>query len=357
MSIKATSLKSHISSLKSPKKWIKGRVLYASKDLLIKSYQNKLFKSTDAANSWEAFLDFSEMNLLDKVKMRSHLLSRLFRFGVHHLTVDHSGNMGVIYNKKIGVIKENKLTQISDLLHSRPMSLESFQDDFLFGEYRNNAERSPIAVYSFNLKDKLKSKFLFKSIRHVHGVYKDPYTNLIWITTGDEDSEAAIYRTTATFEPMEKVLSGSQQTRAIKLLFDKDYIYFGSDAPDEVNFIYKMNKITLKVKKLQKVGSSVFHGCKVGDWLFFSTAIESSRVNKTRHSEVWASPNGDDWKCILKFKKDLLSMKLFQYGQIFFPICTQEANALWVSPFGAQNTNKSFMISISSVEDLFLKGG
>lgn len=81
-----------------------------------------------------------------------------------------------------------------------------------------------------------------------------------WISTGDDDHEAALYVTDPEFSRLEKVLYGSQQTRTIKLLFTEQYIYFGSDAPHEVNYLYRMNKSIHKTERLARVGSSVFHG-------------------------------------------------------------------------------------------------
>src|SRR5699024_2171395 len=153
----------------------------------------------------------------------------------------------------------------------------------------------------FDAANRLYKKLDMTGIRHIHGIYQDPYTERVWITSGDNDDEAALYRTDVKFDHLEKVLFGSQQTRAIRLLFTPQYIYFGSDAPNELNYIYRMHRETKKVDQLMQVGSSVFHGCKVGDWLFFSTAVEPSEINTTKYSEIWASPNGDDWKCILRF--------------------------------------------------------
>lgn len=191
------------------------------------------------------------------------------------------------------------------------------------------------------------------NIRHIHGIYQDPYSDLVWISTGDNDDECALFRTDISFEKLDKALSGSQQIRTIKLLFTKDYVYFGSDAPEEVNYIYRLSKETNKVEKLVEVGSTVFHGCKVGNWLFFSTAIEPSKTNLTKEAEVWGSPNGTDWKCLLKFKKDMLPMKGFQYGQIFFPVGKGNEEDLWISPFATKFSNQSFRYKVKDFENLF----
>lgn len=139
-----------------------------------------------------------------------------------------------------------------------------------YGEYRSNSEREPVHIWSLE-KDgrKWKSVWHFENIRHVHGVFHDPYTDSIWVTTGDMDQEAGIWRTDDRFISLCRVVGGSQQLRAVQLLFNKDYVYFGSDTPDEKNFIYRMDREGKNLENLTPVGSSVFYGCKVGKKLFF----------------------------------------------------------------------------------------
>ena len=73
-------------------------------------------------------------------------------------------------------------------------------------------------------------------------VFTKIHTQKIWLTSGDLDEESAICTVDKSFGKINKEISGSQQTRAIKLLFDENYIYFGSDTPEELNHIYRFNK-------------------------------------------------------------------------------------------------------------------
>lgn len=330
----------------------KGKILFVDQNVVYRSAKNSIFKSTDNGVSWKRIVRFSVQGFIKKIGYQSHLTRRLLRLGVHHYYPSQN-NLGVIYDKLIGVVKDGVMSQSQPLIGSRPLSLEKINQGFVFGEYRSNPERSEINVWQFGDNEELHSILKFKGIRHIHGIYKDPYTEQLWITTGDEDNEAAIYCSDDNLETVEKILFGSQQTRTIKLLFTKDFIYFGSDAPHEVNYLYRMHRESKKVEQLQQVGSSVFHGCTVGDWLFFSTAIEPSQVNTTKYAEVWASPNGKDWKCIYKFKKDILPMRFFQYGQVFFPNGFGDKKHLWLSPFATKRDNTTFKIDLSEVKKVY----
>lgn len=330
----------------------KGKILFVDQNVVYRSTKNRIFKSTDNGTSWKRILRYSVQGSIKKVGYLSHLTRRLFRLGVHHYCPGQN-NAGIIYDKSVGIVKDGVVIQSQQLTGSRPLSLEEINQGFVFGEYRSNPERSEINAWQFGVNKELHSIFKFKGIRHIHGIYRDPYTEQLWITTGDEDNEAAIYCSDDNFKKVEKLLFGSQQTRTIKLLFTEDFIYFGSDAPHEVNYLYRIQRDSKKLEQLQQVGSSVFHGCKAGKWLFFSTAIEHSEVNTTKYAEVWASPNGTDWKCIYKFKKDMLPMRYFQYGQVFFPNGSGDDINLWISPFATEYDNTTFKIDLNQVKNRF----
>lgn len=331
------------------------RFFYVDHSHGIYQKQGKLFRLKFGENMNSEILSLNTGNIIDKISYNIYIISRLLRKGVHYLIPIDENQNAFIYNKKLCITDGNQTIIDVPITGSRPLSFEKIGDELVFGEYRSNPERSPVSVYSINLKNnsKLQVKYTFENIRHIHGVYQDPYTLSIYITTGDENHEAAIWKTNDNFNTIEKVLSGSQQTRTIKLLFDENFIYFGSDAPHEKNYLYKLNKQSYEVKQLIEVGSSVFHGYKVDNWLFFSTAIEPSKINTTKFAELWASPDGNEWKCILKLKKDILPMRYFQYGQIFFPNGPGDGENLWISPFATKYSNKCISIDIKEVRRLY----
>lgn len=334
----------------------KGRILYSDTEVLYKSVNNTLLLSTDEGKSWKKVFKLKDRSLQDFFVYKNHMACRLFRKGIHHFNVDPENQPAILFDKRTALLKDGSLYHEKSIKGSRPLSFENIAGEFVFGEYRSNPERSEIGIYGISDAKKLYKKLEMTGIRHIHGIYKDPYTGFIWITTGDNDDEAAIYRTDTGFSKLEKVLHGSQQTRTIKLLFHEDYIYFGSDAPDEVNYLYRLNKNSLQAEKLIEVGSSVFHGCQAGNWLFFSTAVEPSEVNRTKYAELWASPDGSVWKCILRLKKDMFPMRYFQYGQIFFPAGNfTDKDHIWFSPFATEKSNHSYRLYLKDVEELFFE--
>ena len=333
----------------------KGKILFVEGRHIYKAINGILLHSSNNGNSWEEIQKVQGDAFLEKFIYFSHLACRLFRKGIHHFNIQSENKYAILFDKNIKIVNNGNLVKQVPIKGSRPLSFEFINQEFVYGEYRSNLERSDIGIFGFNVNGELHNRATMAGIRHIHGVYQDAYTGLVWITTGDENNEAAIYCTDIEFKSIEKILYGSQQIRTIKLLFDENYIYFGSDAPNETNYLYRMEKNLYKVEKLTKVGSSVFHGCKLKNWFFFSTAIEPSMVNKTKYAELWASPNGTEWSRIMKFKKDFFSMRYFQYGQIFFPNGKGNDEDLWISLLATKYTNQSFRVSLDEVEALFFK--
>jgi len=227
--------------------------------------------------------------------MRIPIAARALRLGVHHVARTR-GKTVVVANKASYLIEEGGVTSLGRLHGSRPMALCAAEGKAFYGEYRSNPERSAVHVFGLDFDNKVwVPVWRFQGVRHVHGVFYDPYGKAFWVTTGDSDEESAIWRTDDQFSSVKKVVGGSQQLRAVQLLFTEDHVYFGSDAPDESNHIYRMDREGSKVERLCPVDSSVFYGCKVGNHLVFSTAVEPSSVNTGWEAEVWHSLDGESW--------------------------------------------------------------
>jgi len=313
------------------------------------AYKNSVYKSLDGGLTWHFFSKLKS-STLSSIVSKFRLFARLLRLQIDYL-IPIDNKVVVFAYKKIYVFDENaKEVNESPIVGSKPLSVCCSDGKLYYGEYCSNRERKEIRIFcSENSGIDWEVAWEFSSVRHVHGVFVDPYDNSIWVTTGDSNDEAAIWRTDDGFKTLDKILTGSQQVRAVHLLFDEQFVYYGSDAPAEENYIYRMCKSTFEIQKLTEVGNSVFFACKVGDNLFFSTAVEPSEVNLSKHSEIWHSRTGQDWSKVCSFKKDRLSMKYFQYGQISFPNGNGDNENLWFTPNALKYDNCTFRIPINSL--------
>jgi len=331
-----------------------GIIHYVGKSLLIASNKNVVYVSNDTAVNWKALFKIP-LPLFLRIKGVLSLSSRLFRAKVYHLTCVDKNTVVLIGYGLIFTFDVNNQTVLSIAqLHGKgplgSMIFHSKESSLYYGEYRGNSERTPVHIWGSNNRGlNWNPVFQFKNIRHIHGIFNDPYEDKVWITTGDNDEESGIWMTDDRFRTFKKFAGGSQQLRAVTLIFTQSHIYFGSDTPLERNFIYRIDRETRKVEKLKEVESSVFWGCKVGDCLFFSTVVEASKVNKCRYACIWGSKDGENWKCVARFRKDIWHMDLFQYGQIFFPSGENNSEYLWFTPFATEKHKTVQKISIKEI--------
>ena len=184
----------------------------------------------------------------------------------------------------------------------------------------------------------------FSDVRHIHGVFADPYDEALWITTGDSDPAAGIWRTRDRFATVERVAGGSQQTRAVQLLFTRAHVYFGSDAPAGVNHIYRLRRADHAIERLQQVEGPVHYGCRAGGRLFFSTACEPPALPRTREVAVWSSAGGEQWRRVDAFRKNLWPARIFQHGHMLFPAGRSATDDVWLTPVAASGDQRSVKI-------------
>lgn len=191
-----------------------------------------------------------------------------------------------------------------------------------FGEYFQNMERQAVHIYCS--EDNAQSwhivyTFEAGSINHIHGLYHDPYTNHIWVATGDRENECIIGYTEDEFKTFIEVFRGGQEYRTCQLFFYRDFIVFGTDTQYEQNVIKKFDRNTLEITELQKIQGSVIKGGQVGEIAFISTTVEPSKVNTDKYAHLWVTKDGLYWEEKYKAKKDWLPATLFQFGTFEFP--------------------------------------
>lgn len=132
-----------------------------------------------------------------------------------------------------------------------------------FGEYFQNPDRNKVRIFkSKNNMSTWKEAYEFphKYTRHIHAIQKDPYTDKLWVLTGDLNNECSIAWSNDEFNTIHTIGSGSQVWRACQLVFTEDAIYWGTDTSDgNVMGIYRWDKKTEELEKLDKLeGTGMF---------------------------------------------------------------------------------------------------
>ena len=205
---------------------------------------------------------------------------------------------------------------------SKPLNLcIAPSGNIYFGEYFQNMSKEAVNIYCS--EDNARSwhiAYTFEAgeINHIHGIFFDPYTNRIWVATGDRENECIIGYTEDEFKSFVMVFRGGQEYRTCQMFFYPDFIVFGTDTQYEQNVLKCFDRNTLEIKELQKVQGSVIKGGQVGNVAFISTTVEPSEVNKDQYAHLWVTKDGLYWEERYKAKKDCWPSVL-QFGTFEFP--------------------------------------
>lgn len=205
---------------------------------------------------------------------------------------------------------------------SKPLTIvEKTHEEVYFGEYFQNVENMPVHIYSLNVSTgELKVVYTFGQgeINHIHGLFRDKYTNRIWVVTGDKERECIIGYTEDNFEHFTVVFRGGQEYRCCQMFFYPDYIIYATDSQFIFNTIKRIDRKTLEITPLQAVQGSVIKGGQAGNVSFLSTTVEPSTVNRDQYAHLWVSKDGLNWEEKFKAKKDWMPA-IMQFGTFEFP--------------------------------------
>ena len=330
-----------------PVRKIEGICLWWEAQCLIRAVGRRIDISRDNGQSFStvAHLDFG---LAKNRLVSTRLTARLLRLNPKHCLRLNASRFVIVAAGKVYLLDiDNKTADIvSAISGSRPLRMAYDGNYLYYGEYHRNADRLPIRI--FRSGDEGRSWQVchtFHGIRHVHGIYFDQYSQHLWITTGDIGNEAAIWKADVAFSSILPVLIGSQQTRAIDLLFTEQKVYFGTDAPEEQNYLYSMDRDGTALTALGAAPGPVFHALNTGEQQYFSTACEPSENLQLTQATLLSVANGSI-KQIYQLKKDRYSMKYFQYGQLLFPSGPGVPGQLWCSSFACEQDQYSFCFSL-----------
>lgn len=217
---------------------------------------------------------------------------------------------------------------------SKPLNVCVAKSGHLFfGEYYQNMEKKEVNVYgSMDGGRSWKVVYTFEAgnINHVHGLFHDPYTDRIWVLTGDRENECIIGWTDDEFKTLYEELRGGQEYRSCQLFFYEDFIVYATDSQYIENEIRKIDRKTLEITTLAKIQGSAIKGGQCGKVAYLSTTVEPSEVNREKASHVWVSKDGEHWEDVFSAKKDCLP-SILQFGTIEFPIHHEITDRLYFS--------------------------
>lgn len=313
------------------------------------SRRGLIFRSRDDGRTWRPYARLP-LTLPQRAGSAGQLAQRLWRATVHHVVPLTGGALVVFgYRRIYRLDAAGHCGGAAALRGSRPLCVSVERDTVYYGEYRANREGSPVHIWaSRDGGATWISVHRFAGVRHVHGVFADPHEEALWVTTGDSNAASGIWRTRDRFATLDRVAGGNQQTRAVQLLFTRTHVYFGSDAPRDVNHLYRLRRKDGTIERLQRVEGPVYYGCQAAGRLFFSTACEPPTLRETRDVAVWSSADGERWERVAVFRKDRWPARILQHGHVLFPAGTggPEANGVWLTPVATGGDQRGLKLGL-----------
>lgn len=282
------------------------------------------------------------------VASRFRLAQRVLRFMFTNVVLLSNGDLFVTFDKSVGVIRGGKFAALKNL--TRPCRVLRFgcavdkNGDIFFGEYIANSERGAMRIYKYAPGDdalEIAYTFAPDSIRHIHGIYFDNFTDSLVCLTGDDDKECRVLRSFDGFKTIETVGEGDETWRAVSILFDENYFYYGMDAEYRANNIYKISRENSTRKSLGEVGGTVFYSKKIGADLFFTTTAENAPSQTENAAALWRIDAEDNLTQVVSFKKDRWHPSLFMFGTIHFPYANCFDDRLYFQLVGVAGDNET----------------
>ena len=312
--------------------WYKGD-LFATSDAFI-------FRSRDRGMTWEkvAVLGPAREGLVGWARYtiaRSKLVRTFRDPAAVQLRILQDGTMlAGVGNIHRGRLQEGQITTLNKV-HGGPGWLgqgwtEDREGVVYFGEYQLSGHTVTKLWCSRDQGQTwhILHEFSRAEIRHIHCVAYDPYRNLLWVTTGDEDHESRVYYSSDQGLTLKKLGAGSQDWRVVSLQFSNKAVYWGMDSEFKrhykENALFKWNWDQGQREILFTSRDPFYYSANDGKGtLFFSTAAERGATGGTergatggtKFSELWMLRDGNLTRLLRWPKGNLDRHGLIEFAQ------------------------------------------
>lgn len=223
-----------------------------------------------------------------------------------------------------------------------------------FGEYLDNAERGVMRVYRYVPgADEVDVAHAFApgEVRHIHGVFADPFDGTTWCVSGDVEGECRIMHTTDGFRTIDVVGSGDESWRTVSVQFSPDAVFYAMDAEFTQNYLMRIDRRTGERTQLAPVGGPVYYSTAAGGQLFFAVTAELCPSQREPQAEIWCiDPASGRCRRIVTLRKDRYSVRYFMPGTVDFARGPRDADRVYfrATALAGDNRTFSFAVPVSS---------
>jgi hypothetical protein len=171
------------------------------------------------------------------IASRNRLFSRLLRLDVRYgIKISDFQFIivrdGILYEFDIQTKRISsgyRLNRGSRPLNIVPIKIYGFDDTVYYGEYFNNRNKEPVAIYKRVGEDNWEKVYEFREgkINHIHNLIPDETNGCVWILTGDFGNSAAIWQAKNNFRDVDVICRGDQKYRSCVAFPDRNIDWLG----------------------------------------------------------------------------------------------------------------------------------
>jgi hypothetical protein len=326
-------------------------VEWADGDGLILSRRNRLFHRAPGraprpaaqipAPAWKA------------AASRLRLVQRLLRFTTQNVLRLPDGSWFVTFDRRIGVVRDGRYRQLEGMRRPfrvlRSACALAADGNVYLGEYYRNPERDDVCVYRYTPgTSRLEEVHRFPAgeVRHIHGIYRDPFTDKLWCLTGDRDDECRFMTTDDGFGHLELVGAGDESWRCVSVQFTERHVYYGTDAEFRPNHLYRLDRATGEREQLGQIDGPVFYSRALGGELFFAVTAELCPSQKGRAATLWHVSDTAGPSKVVAFEKDAWSRRWFGFGFLYLSRGPGDGRGLYLHGVGLTGAdNRTYRIA------------
>ena len=330
---------------------------YGTKFGCIGSQRLKVY-SVDNRDS-KQFLGKIPASLLRQQALRVELGARLLRGGVHAVLpfeVENESNAWLaIAERQIFILSDhNEVYSLFSIPRGRRPLRRGWcviAENVFIGEYWGNSERTAVNIYKIHVPTGQVDtfhQFPAQTVRHVHTVDKDPYSDQLWVSTGDEDNECQIVVLNATTGEEMLIGAGAQKWRTVSFAFRPNSVYWGTDNHLGDNEIWRYDRVTQQVIKIGDVVGPVYYNCCLDNGIVFGTTMEKGEGQQDGYGRLYAVDHNDVIHEVWKVKKDRWSAHYFGYGVFEFAEGSAGENKFWVTAKGFKGGLRSILFELKN---------
>jgi len=291
-------------------------------NIIIASRGYKIYTSNDFGKTW-VFRNSVPVAYNKYINSNIRIISRLFRNGITSILHLFGNRVLICCDREMFLSnlnfdtfeRVNVPTRFFQLLDNNICKTNKF---IYYGEYFPNNERGKVNIYSTEdgMDWELIYSFPKKTIRHIHLLQYDPFSDRIWFSTGDLGEECMLGNASYDFSDVDIIGWNNQNWRCVEMLFEREYIYWGTEDPTGNNWILSLERENYNLNKIIEVNTPVYNIKKLNNGYILITANERGEWDKKAH--VWfTSDLTNYWEDSISFEKDKYPC-IFGFGRLFY---------------------------------------